>query len=91
MNIGSEYKVIGIPACVKTSQTAICIEANSITFCIPKGKENVNIIFNNTCKFKSICSGNKYWLPCVLDTLQNTRDRVVIRTVKVPTLKSYGK
>ena len=44
MNIGNEYKVIGIPTCVKTSQTAVCVEANSITFCIPKGKENVNII-----------------------------------------------
>ncbi|XP_059730406.1 minichromosome maintenance domain-containing protein 2 isoform X2 [Bos javanicus] len=36
MNIGNEYKVIGIPTCVKTSQTAVCVEANSITFCIPK-------------------------------------------------------
>lgn len=63
MNIGNEYKVIGIPTCVKTSQTAVCVEANSITFCIPKGKENVNIVFNNTCKFKAIRSGDKYWLP----------------------------
>ncbi|XP_052573564.1 minichromosome maintenance domain-containing protein 2 isoform X3 [Peromyscus californicus insignis] len=31
MKIGNEYKIIGIPACVKTSQTALCIEANSIT------------------------------------------------------------
>lgn len=30
---------------VKTSQTVVCVEANSITFCIPKGKENVNIAF----------------------------------------------
>ncbi|KAF4022327.1 hypothetical protein G4228_014259 [Cervus hanglu yarkandensis] len=42
MNIGNEYKVIGIPACVKTSQTAICIEANSITFCIPKVPSGVS-------------------------------------------------
>ncbi|OBS82494.1 hypothetical protein A6R68_23521, partial [Neotoma lepida] len=31
MKIGNEYKIIGIPACVKTSQTALCVEANSIT------------------------------------------------------------
>ncbi|XP_054972599.1 minichromosome maintenance domain-containing protein 2 isoform X9 [Pan paniscus] len=40
MNIGNEYKIIGIPTCVKTSQTAVCIEANSITFCnskVPSG------------------------------------------------------
>ncbi|XP_054548188.1 minichromosome maintenance domain-containing protein 2 isoform X2 [Talpa occidentalis] len=36
MDIGNEYKIIGIPTYVKTSQTAICIEANSITFCNPK-------------------------------------------------------
>ncbi|XP_042828792.1 minichromosome maintenance domain-containing protein 2 isoform X4 [Panthera tigris] len=30
MNIGNEYKIIGIPTCVRTSQTAVCIEANSI-------------------------------------------------------------
>ncbi|XP_032171485.1 minichromosome maintenance domain-containing protein 2 isoform X2 [Mustela erminea] len=37
MNIGNEYKIIGIPTCVKTSQTAVCIEANSIISCNPKG------------------------------------------------------
>ncbi|XP_021562803.1 MCM domain-containing protein 2 isoform X2 [Carlito syrichta] len=40
MNIGNEYKIIGIPVCVKTSQTAVCIEANRITFCnskVPSG------------------------------------------------------
>ncbi|XP_015341307.1 minichromosome maintenance domain-containing protein 2 [Marmota marmota marmota] len=40
MNIGNEYKIIGIPTCVKTSQTAVCIEANSITLChlkVPSG------------------------------------------------------
>ncbi|XP_007527130.1 minichromosome maintenance domain-containing protein 2 [Erinaceus europaeus] len=36
MNIGNEYKIIGIPTCVKTSQTSVCIEANSITLCSPK-------------------------------------------------------
>lgn len=45
MNIGNEYKIIGIPACVKTSQTSVCMEANSITFCNPKGKENANIMY----------------------------------------------
>ncbi|KAG3274105.1 minichromosome maintenance domain containing 2 [Ictidomys tridecemlineatus] len=40
MNIGNKYKIIGIPTCVKTSQTAVCIEANSITLCnlkVPSG------------------------------------------------------
>ncbi|XP_008565077.1 PREDICTED: MCM domain-containing protein 2 [Galeopterus variegatus] len=36
MNIGSEYKIIGIPTCLKTSQTAVCMEANSITLCNPR-------------------------------------------------------
>lgn len=31
MKIGNEYKIIGIPVCIKTSQTALCVEANSIT------------------------------------------------------------
>ncbi|KAM7319496.1 hypothetical protein ACRRTK_021179 [Alexandromys fortis] len=31
MKIGNEYKIIGIPVCIKTSQTAVCVEANSIT------------------------------------------------------------
>lgn len=44
MNIGNEYKIIGIPTCVKTSQTSVCIEANNITFCNPKGEENVSIM-----------------------------------------------
>lgn len=45
MNIGNEYKIIGIPTCVKTSQTSVCIEANSITFYSPEGKENVSIMY----------------------------------------------
>lgn len=45
MNIGNEYKIIGIPTCVKTSQTAVCIEANSIISCNPKGKEIVSIVY----------------------------------------------
>uniref|UniRef100_A0A8C5LJ00 Minichromosome maintenance domain-containing protein 2 n=1 Tax=Jaculus jaculus TaxID=51337 RepID=A0A8C5LJ00_JACJA len=36
MKIGNEYKIIGIPVCVKTSQTALCIEANSVSFCDPE-------------------------------------------------------
>ncbi|XP_020014377.1 minichromosome maintenance domain-containing protein 2 [Castor canadensis] len=36
MKIGNEYKIIGIPACVKTSQTSLCIEANSIMLCNSK-------------------------------------------------------
>ncbi|KAK1332064.1 hypothetical protein QTO34_007749 [Cnephaeus nilssonii] len=36
MSIGNEYKIIGIPTCVKTLQTSVCVEANSITFCNPK-------------------------------------------------------
>ncbi|CAK6438778.1 unnamed protein product [Pipistrellus nathusii] len=36
MSIGNEYKIIGIPTCVKSLQTSVCIEANSITFCNPK-------------------------------------------------------
>ena len=63
MNIGNEYKIIGIPTCIKTSQTTLCIEANNITFFNPKGKKNVSIIYYQIFKFKSICSGNKYWLP----------------------------
>ncbi|XP_077023048.1 minichromosome maintenance domain-containing protein 2 isoform X2 [Tamandua tetradactyla] len=42
MNVGNEYKIIGIPTCVKTSQTAICIEANSITFCSPKVSSGIS-------------------------------------------------
>lgn len=45
MNIGNEYKIIGIPTCVRTSQTAVCIEANSIISCNPEGKEIISIIF----------------------------------------------
>lgn len=45
MSIGNEYKIIGIPTCVKTLQTSVCVEANSITFCNPKGKENVSIVY----------------------------------------------
>ncbi|XP_004697589.1 minichromosome maintenance domain-containing protein 2 [Echinops telfairi] len=36
MNVGNEYKIIGIPTCVQTSQSAVCVEASSITFCNPK-------------------------------------------------------
>lgn len=45
MSIGNEYKIIGIPTCVKTLQTSVCIEANSIIFCNPKGKESVSSIY----------------------------------------------
>ncbi|XP_053414638.1 minichromosome maintenance domain-containing protein 2-like [Nycticebus coucang] len=38
MNIGNEYKIIGIPTCVETAQTTVCIEANNITFCIQKDR-----------------------------------------------------
>lgn len=38
MKIGNEYKIIGIPVCIKTSQTALCVEANSITPYTAKGK-----------------------------------------------------
>jgi hypothetical protein len=40
MKIGNEYKIIGIPVCVKTSQTALCVEANNITPHTAKGKKN---------------------------------------------------
>ncbi|XP_021111722.1 MCM domain-containing protein 2 isoform X3 [Heterocephalus glaber] len=46
MNIGNEYKIIGIPACVKSSQTAICIEANSIILCNPKVSSGISENFN---------------------------------------------
>ncbi|XP_005392201.1 PREDICTED: MCM domain-containing protein 2 isoform X1 [Chinchilla lanigera] len=46
INIGNEYKIIGIPACVKSSQTALCIEANSIIFCNPKVSSGISDNFN---------------------------------------------
>jgi hypothetical protein len=46
MKIGNEYKIIGIPACVKTSQTSLCIEANSIMLCNSKGKKKNHILTN---------------------------------------------
>ncbi|XP_006880502.1 PREDICTED: MCM domain-containing protein 2 [Elephantulus edwardii] len=36
MIVGNEYKIIGIPTCVKTSQNTVCVEANSISFYNPK-------------------------------------------------------
>lgn len=57
IKIGTEYKIIGIPTCVKTSQTSVCIEANSISFCNPNGKENVSIAGKYLCL--NICSVNK--------------------------------
>ncbi|XP_027628421.1 minichromosome maintenance domain-containing protein 2 [Tupaia chinensis] len=42
MNIGNEYKIIGIPACIKTSQSTVCIEANSISFCNPKVSSGIS-------------------------------------------------
>ncbi|XP_011362913.1 minichromosome maintenance domain-containing protein 2 isoform X2 [Pteropus vampyrus] len=45
MNIGNEYKIIGIPTCVKTSQTSVCIETNSITFCNPKVPSGISDSF----------------------------------------------
>ncbi|XP_063113468.1 minichromosome maintenance domain-containing protein 2 isoform X1 [Cavia porcellus] len=46
MNIGNEYKIIGIPTCVKSSQTAVCIEANSIIICNPKVSSGISDNFN---------------------------------------------
>ncbi|XP_015454181.1 minichromosome maintenance domain-containing protein 2 isoform X2 [Pteropus alecto] len=45
MNIGNEYKIIGIPTCVKTSQTSVCIETNSITFYNPKVPSGISDSF----------------------------------------------
>ncbi|KAM5281482.1 minichromosome maintenance domain-containing protein 2 [Ctenodactylus gundi] len=42
MNIGSEYEIIGIPACVKTSQTAVCIEANSVILYNPEAPSGIS-------------------------------------------------
>lgn len=53
MSIGNEYKIIGIPTCVKSLQTSVCIEANSITFCNPKGKENVVLYINKYLNLNS--------------------------------------
>ncbi|KAM4864617.1 minichromosome maintenance domain-containing protein 2 isoform 2-T4 [Thomomys bottae] len=36
MKMGNEYKIVGIPVCVETSQTSVCIEANSVILCNPK-------------------------------------------------------
>ncbi|KFO20317.1 hypothetical protein H920_18299 [Fukomys damarensis] len=46
MNIGNEYKIIGILACVKSSQTTVCIEANSIVLCNPKVSSGISDNFN---------------------------------------------
>ncbi|XP_029412869.1 minichromosome maintenance domain-containing protein 2 isoform X2 [Nannospalax galili] len=62
MKMGSEYKIIGIPACVKTSQTALCVEANSITLYNPKVPSGISDNFrcllsltSNSCwKFTAI-------------------------------------
>ncbi|XP_077732847.1 minichromosome maintenance domain-containing protein 2 isoform X2 [Canis aureus] len=53
MNIGSEYKIIGIPTCVKTSQTAVCIEANSIIFCNPKVPSGISNNFKDLLSLTS--------------------------------------
>ncbi|XP_025333674.1 minichromosome maintenance domain-containing protein 2 isoform X3 [Canis lupus dingo] len=53
MNIGSEYKIIGIPTCVKTSQTAVCIEANSIIFCDPKVPSGISNNFKDLLSLTS--------------------------------------
>ncbi|CAK7289642.1 Minichromosome maintenance domain-containing protein 2 [Vulpes lagopus] len=53
MNIGSEYKIIGIPTCVKTSETAVCIEANSIIFCNPKVPSGISNNFKDLLSLTS--------------------------------------
>ncbi|XP_007448548.1 PREDICTED: MCM domain-containing protein 2 [Lipotes vexillifer] len=57
MNIGNEYKIIGIPTCVKTSQTALCIEANSITFFNPKVPSGISDNFRCLLSLTS----SSYW------------------------------
>ncbi|XP_053414629.1 minichromosome maintenance domain-containing protein 2-like [Nycticebus coucang] len=62
MNIGNEYKIIGIPTCVETAQTTVCIEANNITFCnskVPSGisddfKRLLSLTSSSCWKFTAI-------------------------------------
>lgn len=53
--IGNEYKIIGIPVCVKTSQTALCVEANSITPYTAKGKKKPCILYMSVHLFSKQC------------------------------------
>ncbi|XP_045416518.1 minichromosome maintenance domain-containing protein 2 [Lemur catta] len=62
MNIGNEYKIIGIPTCVKTSQT-VCIEANSITFCNSKVPSEIS---NNFRCLLSLTSSSCWKFTAVL-------------------------
>uniref|UniRef100_A0A8C8YBR7 Minichromosome maintenance domain-containing protein 2 n=1 Tax=Prolemur simus TaxID=1328070 RepID=A0A8C8YBR7_PROSS len=62
MNIGNEYKIIGIPTCVKTSQT-VCIEANSITFCDSKVPSEIS---NNFRCLLSLTSSSCWKFTAVL-------------------------
>ncbi|XP_072807981.1 minichromosome maintenance domain-containing protein 2 isoform X2 [Vicugna pacos] len=63
MNIGNEYKIIGIPTCVKTSQTAVCIEANSITSCNPKVPSGIS---DNLRCLLSLTSGSCWKFTAIL-------------------------
>ncbi|XP_075861366.1 minichromosome maintenance domain-containing protein 2 [Microcebus murinus] len=62
MSIGNEYKIIGIPTCVKTSQT-VCIEANSITFCNSKVPSEIS---NNFRCLLSLTSSSCWKFTAVL-------------------------
>ncbi|XP_068381927.1 minichromosome maintenance domain-containing protein 2 [Eschrichtius robustus] len=57
MNIGNEYKIIGIPTCIKTSQTTLCIEANNITFFKPKVPSGISDNFSCLLSLTS----SSYW------------------------------
>ncbi|XP_004588085.2 minichromosome maintenance domain-containing protein 2 isoform X1 [Ochotona princeps] len=57
IKIGTEYKIIGIPTCVKTSQTSVCIEANSIIFCNP----NVPLGISDNFKCLLSLTSNSCW------------------------------
>ncbi|KAI5938916.1 Minichromosome maintenance domain-containing protein 2 [Manis javanica] len=59
MSIGNEYKIIGIPACVKTSQTSVCMEANSITFCNPKVPSGPEI--SDNFRYLLTLTSSSYW------------------------------
>ncbi|KAF5926300.1 hypothetical protein HPG69_011431, partial [Diceros bicornis minor] len=63
MNIGNEYKIIGIPTCVKTSQTTVCIEANNITFCNPKVPSGISDHFR---RLLSLTSGSCWKFTAIL-------------------------
>ncbi|KAM9627027.1 minichromosome maintenance domain-containing protein 2 [Trichechus inunguis] len=62
-SIGNEYKIIGIPTCVKTSQSAVCIEANSITFCNPKVSSGIS---DNFIRLLSLTSSSCWKFTAIL-------------------------